>query len=75
MPPARQHWYAYLFFSHLCLQLSDRNPQLVFGAIEDQPNPAIAGRDFQNLEWNRIVLFANIKVLASGATTCTFAQR
>ena len=73
--PARQHWGPYLFFSHLCFRLSDRNPQLVFGAIEDQPNPAIASRDFQIPEWNWVVLLADIKVLANGATTYTLALR
>jgi hypothetical protein len=66
------------FFSYLCfgfLIVSRDHPQLVFGAIEDQPNPAIASRDFQIPEWNRVVLLADIKVLASGATTCTCAHR
>jgi hypothetical protein len=43
-----------IFFSH------------IFGAFEDQPNPAVAGRDLLLLEWNRVVvLLANIKVLAN----------
>jgi hypothetical protein len=64
--PCATTLYADLFFSHLCFRLSDRNPQLVFGAFEDEPNPAVAGRDLLLLEWNRVVvLLANIKVLAN----------
>jgi hypothetical protein len=46
-----------IFFSHIFVcsfLIVIRNSSLV--RLEDQPNPAIGGRDFQNLEWNRIVL-------------------
>jgi len=51
---------------------SDRNPQLVFGAIEDQPNPAIAIETFRSLEWNWVVL-PQYKVFGNGATRALFA--
>jgi hypothetical protein len=38
--------------------------QFVFGAIEDQPYPAVARRDFQISEWNGDAFLANIKVSA-----------